>query len=261
MLQANQQSIDGRATITNIVDDQTGRRATAMVSNFPDGSPLSKAAALASVALGNFAGNVQVTVSQFRDEVVPQNLRVAAINGLSKPFVGLQSAAIAEQQAIDKAMAVASTVDPASSPGAQSIRDRAVRLFEGMDIAGRAGFLQDCSMEQLAGILETGAIDDVPADMAAVAKERWIVARHVQRTGLQAGYQRQPGANDPLASGPDVDAALAASRASLDVLKARGEDVVAAANTLRGVTTVVALATDLSVDQAFALLTGATNAN
>ena len=259
-LQASQQIIDGRATITNLVDDQTGRRATVMVPMFPEGTPLAKAAATLTVALENFAGNVRTASAQFLPNVVGQHLRMAATNVLRKPVTDFQSVAIAEQQAIAKATAVAMMVDPATLSTAP-IRSRANRMFDGTDIAGKAALIEKSSMEELAGIIESGAIDELPADLAQVARDRYMLMRHVARTGLQANFQRQAMANDPLASGADTGAAMDAAQEALDMLKARSDDVDSAANVLRNVNIVAALACDLSVDAAFALLTGRNSAN
>lgn len=254
MFQASVQSTDA-GPLFSLVDVQSGRRASLMLPTFPEGTPLATTGVTLSVALNNFAGNVQTAVAQFLPGVVPQHMQQAVINVLRKPAVAFQSAAIAEQQAIAKAKAVSMTIDPATLSTAP-IRAHAVRLFDAADVAGRAAVLLNFNLEQLAGVIESGAIDQVPPDVAEIGNERYMLLRHVARTGLQASFQRAPTPIDPLASGADTGAAMAAAQASLDALNARSDDVDAAANVLRNVIIVAALACELPVDAAFALLMG-----
>jgi hypothetical protein len=180
---------------------------------------------------------------------------MAVTNVLRKPFTEFQNVAIGEKQAIAKTTAVAMAVD-APTLSTSAIRAQANLLFNGADLAGQTALTQTFSLEQMAGIIESGAIDQLPTDLAQIAKDRYMVLRHIAVTGLQSQFQRQPTANDPTACGADVDAAMADAQQALDALKARGANVDAAANVLRDATVVVAVACDLSTDQAFALLTG-----
>ena len=254
--QANQQTVSGRGMMTTITNTQSGQSERVFVPTFPEGTPLAKAATTLNVALDSFAGNVRNNVAQFLPEVVPQNLRAAAKNVLAEPLVAFQNEAIAFRQTTDKAVAVAMSVVPATIATA-GIRGRAVKQFDAADIAAKAAMLQNFTLEQMSGLVEVGALDQLPDGIAQAARDRFMVMSHVARTGLQAQYQKVATVNDPLASGADVDAAMAAAQAALDALKARSATVTDAANVLRSMTTAVALACDLSVDPAYALLTNA----
>jgi hypothetical protein len=105
-------------------------------------------------------------------------------------------------------------------------------------------------------VIEVGFLDQVPADLAQIATDRYCLLRHVARTGLAANFPRRPTASEPLASGPDIAATMAAAQAALDALKARSADVETVAQVLRNVVIAVALACDLTPDAAFALLMG-----
>jgi hypothetical protein len=255
-LQANQQIIPGRGTNTTIVDDQSGRRASVFLPTFPEGTSLAKAAVTLTVALENFSGNVRVNASRFLPEVVPQNNRVAAMNVLRTPATNFKSIAIDEKQATAKATAVALSVVPATVATAP-IRARAVKRFDdAADIAAKVKMLSEFTLEQLSGIVEVDALDVLPDGLAQVARDRFMIMAHIARTGLSANFARQSTATDPLGSGVDTEAVMAAAQEALDALKARSATVADAANVLRDTTFVVALACDLSTDQAFALLTG-----
>ena len=81
-----------------------------------------------------------------------------------------------------------------------------------------------------------------------------MIQRHIAKTGLQATFQKQPDANNPLAIGPDVDAATAAAQGAVDTLKNRSIAADDLADVLRDIVAVASLATDLPTDRAYKLL-------
>jgi hypothetical protein len=166
----------------------------------------------------------------------------------------LQSAAQDETQSIITATAVASTVDPAT-PATAPLRARTLAKWDAADLAGKAAMIKDSPVEGLAALQEGGALDELPPDLRSIATNRYMVQRHIAKTGLQANYQKQPDANNPLASGPDSDAATAAAQKAVDGLNGRSDDVDTVANVLRNIVTVASLATDLPPDHAYQLLT------
>jgi hypothetical protein len=253
MLQAHQQTIEGRGVNTAFVNTLSGTRAAVFIQQFSDPA-MAKAAASLAVALDNFAGSVRVNASQFRDEVIPQNNRAAVINGgLRKAFMVFRDTTVAFQQVTAKATALAMTPVP-TTIGNQMIRARAVKQFDAADIAGRATMIQNFTLERLSGLVEAGCLDQLADDLATVARDRFMILAHIARTGLAANFPRVPTPSDPIASGSDSDAAMAAAKASLDELKARAADVDAAAQVLRNVITAVALMCEISTDSAFVLL-------
>ncbi|MBR1143688.1 hypothetical protein [Bradyrhizobium sp. AUGA SZCCT0431] len=261
MLQASQTVIVGRGTNTTFLNTRSSQRAAVFVPYGLSDPTLVERASEMAVALENLCGSVRVNASQFLPEVVPQNNRAAVINGgTRKAFMAFQTAAIDFRQAADKAMAVAMTPIAATS-ATQMIRGRAVKHFDAADIAGKAAMIQSFTLEQLSGLVDAGALDALPNDLATIARDQFMILAHVARAGLQANFQRQASAADPLASGADVDAAMAASKASLDALKARFADVDAAANVLRSIVTAVALICEITIDDAYAVLTSAAIAN
>jgi hypothetical protein len=165
----------------------------------------------------------------------------------------LIAATIAEGRAAAAAAANAAAVDPGNPPLRAQTRDR----FDGMDASGQATFAQRASLEELAAIKEAGRsyFANTPDPVWQIIEDNYNIKRHIARSGLQADFQRRPDANDPVAYGPDEDAALNAARNSLDALRARTATVDAVRNTVQSIIDVVAVATDLSHDEAWKLLT------
>ena len=207
-----------------------------------------------NVAAGAFAGVVNNANSQFLPAARAKHLQSAVVNVLSRPFTALQSGGQDEKQAINTATARATTVDPAT-PATAHVRARTLAKWDAADIPGKAAMINNLPIEGLAAIHESGALDEVPADLRKVASDRYMIQRHIAKTGMQADFQKQPDANNPLATGPDVDAATAAAQKAVDTLKDRSDVVDDAANVLRNIVTVASLATDLPIDHAYKLLT------
>ncbi|WP_456670432.1 hypothetical protein [Bradyrhizobium sp. USDA 3240] len=205
-------------------------------------------------ALALFGQNVSVAVAQFLPNVVSSHIRAAVVNVLSQAFKALQKAGIAEAVAVAKDWAMALTVDPATI-ATEAVRARATALMDGTDIAGKARLLQGFNEQQLAGTIEVGILDDLPLDIATMARERYVVLRHIRLAGLQADYALSPSADAPLATGPDPESAMAAAKASVARLKQRSVNIDTVATVLNNVVSVVAVSCECTRDQAYSLLT------
>jgi hypothetical protein len=251
-MQAGKQTTD-RGDLVN-VQHEDGRRASVLLPTFEQGSPFSKPAANLHAATEMFASVVNNANSQFLPAARAEQLRSAAVNVLSKPFIALQSAGQDERQAIASATARATTVDPAT-PATAPIRARTLTKWDAADVSGKAAMINNLPIEGLAALHESGALDDVHPDLRNIATNNYMAQRHIAKVGLQAHFQKQPDANNPLATGPDVDAATAAAQDAIDTLKGRSSAVDDAANVLRNVVTVASLATDLPIDSTYKLLT------
>jgi hypothetical protein len=251
-MQAATQTTD-RGDLVNVMHED-GRRASVLLPKLDQASALSKPMASLHVAAGMFAGVVNNANSQFLPAARAQQLRSAAVNVLSKPFIALQSAGQDETQAINTATARATTVDPATSATAP-IRARTMAKWDAADLPGKAAMINNLPTEGLAALHESGALDELPPDLGQIATDRYMLQRHIAKTGLQANFQKQPDANNPLATGPDINAATAAAQNAVDALKGRSDVVDGAANVLRNIVAVTSVATDLPTDQAYKLLT------
>jgi hypothetical protein len=191
-----------------------------LLPTLTQGTALLKSMANLHTATEMFAGVVNNANSQFLPAARAQQLRSAAVNVLSKPFIALQSAGQDETQAINAATARATTVDPATTVTAP-IRARTLAKWDAADIPGKAAMITNLSMEGLAALHESGELDELPSDLRKIATDRYMIQRHIAKTGLQANFQKQPDANNPLATGPDVEAATAAAQKAVDALKGR----------------------------------------
>ena len=112
LMQAGRQKTDRGDLV--ILQHEDGRRASVLLPTFDQGSPFSKLTANLHAATDMFAGVVNTANSQFLPAARSEQLRSAAVNVLSKPFIALQSAGQDERQAINAATARATTVDPAT---------------------------------------------------------------------------------------------------------------------------------------------------
>jgi hypothetical protein len=250
-MQASKQTTD-RGDLLNILHED-GRRFSMLLPTFDQGSPLSKPAANLHVAVGVLPGIINKADSDLRPAARAQHLQSAVVNVLSKPFIALQSAGQGERQVINSAKALATTVDPAT-PATAPIRVRTMAKWDAANLSGKAAMINNLPVEGLAAIHESGAVDELPPDLRKIATDRYMIQRHIAKTGLQADFQKKADANNPLATGPDVDAATADAQKAVDGLNARSDVVENVADVLRNIVTAASLATDLPIDRVYKIL-------
>ncbi|CCV06709.1 hypothetical protein MESS2_350081 [Mesorhizobium metallidurans STM 2683] len=243
-----------RATILS-VGHEDGRNAVAALPSdltAPE-SPVASQAARLTSAMGSFNDNIAGNAARFQPDARGTANREAAAKILAAPFQDLIGGGIAEGRAAAAAAANATAVDPGNAPLRAQTRDR----FIAKDTAGQAAFAQRASLEELAALMEAGRsyFDATPDPVWQIVEDQYAIKRHIARSGLQADFQRRPDANNPMAFGADEAAAMDAARNSLDALRNRVTTVDAVRNTVQSIIDVVAVATDLSRDQAYWLLT------
>ena len=243
-----------RGPIQMVVDDITGRRVSVFNRPFPAGSPLAIKGAVLYSACGDYGLTLNTAASTLLPEVIHTHSRVAAQNIVRAPLIAFMGDGQAEAQTVAKATAVALSV-PAATVANRPVRDRAVKAWDAMDIVGRSKAIVEWPLEKLSGLMEISAFDEMPPDLAEVARERYMRLRHIASTGLSADFPKTPTAQDPLCIGVDQEAVEAAAQVAVDRLKARVEDVNNAAAVLRDVTMMVAVTCEITIDASFALLT------
>ncbi|RUU02336.1 hypothetical protein EOD23_20015 [Mesorhizobium sp. USDA-HM6] len=244
-----------RATILS-VGHEDGRNAVAAVASdltAPE-SPVASQAARVVAAMGSFNDHIAGNAARFQPEARSAANRKAAVDIMASPVQALTAATVAEGRSIAAANANALAVDPGNAPLRAQTRDK----FDAMDYGQKAAFAQRASLEELAALVEAGRsyFAGTPDPVWQIIEDQYILKRHIARSGLQADHQRKPDLNDPVAFGPDENAALAASEEALNALRARSGTVDAVRNTLQSIINVVAVATDLSREDAYKLLTG-----
>ncbi|TIS85494.1 hypothetical protein [Mesorhizobium sp.] len=243
-----------RALILSVAHED-GRNAVAALPTDLTASenPVALQAARLTSAMGSFNDNIAGNAARFQPDARTAANREAATNVMASPFQAFVAAGIAEGRAAAAANANALTVDPGNAPLRAQTRDR----FTSMDTAGQAAFAQRASLEELAALMEAGRsyFANTPDPVWQIIEDQYVVKRHIARSGLQADFQRRPDPNNPVAFGPDEAAAQAASKEALNNLRTRSATVDAVRNTAQSIIDVVALATDLTRDDAYRLLT------
>ncbi|TJV67892.1 MAG: hypothetical protein E5X76_32025 [Mesorhizobium sp.] len=243
-----------RATILSVGHDD-GRSAVAAIPTdlTASESPVAAQAARVVAAMGSFNDNIAGNAARFQPKARNDANRKAAADIMATPFQGFVAAGIAEGRAAAAAKANALGVDPGNAPLRAQVRDR----FTAMDTAGQAAFVQRAGLEELAALMEAGRsyFASTPDPVWQAIEDQYMTKRHIARTGLQADFQRRPDPNDPVAFGPDENAALAYAKEGLNRLRARSGTVDAVRRTAQSIIDVVALSTDLTRDDAYRILT------
>lgn len=243
-----------RATILS-VGHEDGRNAVAAVPSdlTAPTSPVASQAARVVAAMGSYNEHVAANAARFQPDARGAANRKDAADIMASPLQAFIGAGIAEGRAAAAAAANAAAVDPGNAPLRAQTRDR----FIAMDTAGQATFAQRASLEELAALMEAGRsyFAATPDPVWQMVEDQYIVQRHIARTGSQANFQRQPDMGDPVAFGADQQAAMDAARNSLNALRNRSATVDAVRSTVQSIIDVVAVATDLSRADAYALLT------
>jgi hypothetical protein len=243
-----------RGPIQLVVEDATGLRASVFNRQFPAGSPLAVKGNVLYVASGDYGLSLNTAASTLLPTVIASHARVAARNILRTPFMAFMAAGQAEGQKVAKATIEAMSVVPATL-ATRPIRDRAIKQWDAMDNAGKARAITEWPLEKLAALVEVSALETLDDSLATIARDRYMILRHIEKTGLSAGFAKKPNAQNPLVFGVDDDAAYAASETSLNRLKSDIADIENATAVLRDVTTMVALSCETTIDNAFAILT------
>ena len=237
-----------------VADDATGQRASVFNRTFPAGSLLALKGAALYGAGGDYGLSLNTAASTLLPTVIASHARVAAQNIMRAPFMAFMAIGQAEGQKVTKATIEAMSVVPATL-ATRPIRDRAIKQWDAMDTAGKARAITEWPLEKLAALVEVSALDTVDDSLATIARDRYMILRHIEKTGLSAGFAKKPTAQNPLVFGVDDDAVYAASKIALDGLKSDIADIENATAVLNDVTTMVALSCEITINNAFALLT------
>lgn len=238
--------------VVNVSHEDGHRVAIAFVPIIPEG-PFAKAIATMTVALDGFPDTINEADSRLKPEARANYLKSSVARLLSKPFLALQSDGQDETRNLAAAKVRLLSVDP-ETPASAPVRSRTLKQWDATDVAGKARIVSTVNYEGLQALIASGALEDVPADLRMIAENRAMAQRHIKMAGLQANYQMQPTADDPIATGPDVDAVMRAAEEQLGQFTKRQDDIDAVRKTLQNVITVAAIATDLTMDAAFNLL-------
>lgn len=229
-----------------------GRAATAFAPNVPAG-PASKQMANLAVGLDAFASVNNSNEGRFQVAAMIEHNLIAAVNIVRPPWIGLQAVGVNEVQSVAAARAKALSVAPTTLAN-QGRRDRVMKLWDAATVAGKAQIGAETDLEGLSALILSGALSDVPDNIRTVIENRAMALQHIQVTGMQSGYALAPNLSDPILTGPDLPAAIAAADKLVADLKARVDALDSVRTALTSTVAVVAICSDLSVEAAFTLL-------
>jgi hypothetical protein len=229
-----------------------GRAATAFAPNLPPG-PASKQMANLAVALDAYAAVNNSNEGRFQIAALIEHNLIAVSTVLRGPWTGLQAAGINEAQSVAAARAKALSVAPTTLAN-QGRRDRVMKLWDAATVAGKARIGAETDLEGLSALIISGALSDVPDNIRTAIEDRAMALQHIQVTGMQSGFALAPTISDPILTGPDVPAAVAAADKLVADLKARVDALDSVRTALTSTVAVAAICSDLSVEAAFTLL-------
>lgn len=254
-------STTSRAAIISASDDKGDRRAVAALPVILEGpdSPVSEQSVALRETAESFAANASNIVATYTATARIGQLRSLAVGSLAKPVQRLIEAGQAEARAIAAAWARLITVPPADATTAM-LRQSDRAAFAALAIGDKAAWIERANVGQLGAIIEAARarFPDVAPEIWERAENRYAALNFIRMTGSAADHARQPTANEPLVTGVDAEAAERAAEEGLKRHRQRGEIIDAITQAVRGITSVVALTCELTIDQAFALLTTGT---
>jgi hypothetical protein len=245
-------------TVTNerglvlTVADSNGRTASAFFPNVASG-PLAQPLTTLKTAFVDLAAVVNANGGRFQPAAELEHNRAALVNVAAKAFTMAQSGTQAEIRHTATARALALAIDP-ETPTTAGVRARANMKWNAAALSEKAAMARDCSYQELAGLMASGALGDLPSEVRSIAEDRYAVLRHVHSNGTLADYQRQPDADDPVATGPDEKAAIASAERKLQDLKNREDAIGNVRSSLQSLMSFAAVACDLSVQQVYTVL-------
>lgn len=171
--------------------------------------------AVADVAMDRLNG-------QF-DELKPDRFPQAALQTV-KP---LEAAGLrALNKAAEAARTARAAFDTASTPSdrlaatTRNVGPEVRNRFRNLTPAEQAGFINSASPVELAALLEhDGALSSLDPTLHELARERALVAFHIERAGLASSFPAVPSLNRIIAIGTDTDATNAAAEQQVTDLK------------------------------------------
>lgn len=135
--------------------------------------------------------------------------------------------------------------------------DRAA--FRAVPAAQHAAWINSATLDQLAAVMSAGRErwPGVTDQMWTMAQERALRLAHVSNSGSLARFPLPETPSDPAPVGPDLAAAEAAAAEAVEAFRGEQDDARQAERFLASTIALVAVAGDMTVEEAHALLRGA----
>lgn len=201
----------------------------------------SKQAEMLGTVMEAFHKRVTSNAATFRDEALPtensrsfDSFRIA----LRTSVADFHGAA----RAFDVADAMANEPAPLKDGAWES---RYVADLKALAVPQRIAAVQDLSFVQSSALIRYGDLDrlGLPVEVIVTVRNRHMITGHIARSGMSANYPVRPDHANPLATGVDNAAVMAAATAVLNRHTQRGERVALAADAVRSTLGYIAAAT------------------
>ncbi|MFT4121064.1 hypothetical protein [Bradyrhizobium sp.] len=228
------------------VTHENGQHASALIPMAAQGSALADMMTHLVMCSQAFIDDHAAASKRFIGDELANQVRGIAAGRFSRVYPEAVKIGRKENQDVAAAKAALSAVDPAT-PATAAIRARVLAKWDAANEAGaREAIALDRNLpyEATAALIESGVLASMDERTRNTVTQRYMEQRYVATTGSQSRHEMQPSLDQPLASGPDREAARRDAAAAIAGLNARSETLAFASDALRGIVNVVALATD-----------------
>jgi len=241
------------SSVTAIHAQSSAARATAAFSTSDPADPFISGKAAIAAALEGVAHAIGAAKADLKPEAVTRKVRSELGKALPQPAAALVEAIGA------KRANYAATLARHSAPPADAVlasEDRAA--FRAVPVAERYRWIKRADRDALAAVISVGRdrwseIDDA---VWQAATDRLVKLSWIAETGQQARFSLTPTPEQPARSGPDLAAAEAHAETALAALQSDLDAADRAERFLADVVNVVAVAGEITVADAFALVAG-----
>lgn len=217
-----------------------------------DDPALAAATAKVEDGLSAYLSKVESNSSEYRDEA-QATANARALPVLASPVRSFATVAREEAGAFQRASALGNEPMPLSDPAYES---RFVAAIFAKALPERIASVQDLALEQSSALVRHNDVDrlDLPETVRTVVRRRHAILRHIEVSGIRAGFAKRQSMSNPLGVGVDETAAYAAGDAAMVQHERRAERVQAAEKVIVGIARLVAVSTGRTPDAAFAEL-------
>lgn len=228
---------------------------TALVASLPDtaSEELRKAIETFGTAFDTVAEQANHQRSLVHPARFPDVMRELIAKYLSGPFQALTKTGISSKRDEDAIWKKWTTPEP----GVGSVRQEYRELWRTLSHVERAARVENADIEELAAISEGyGFFSDLQQPVRDMIEQRFVRLNLAKAHAIQGTFAKQPSMNEPLATGVSVAMVEAGAQTFIDNHKERIEHLAMVETTLRSAIAVIAAATELTVEDAWKLLSG-----
>ncbi|MEI9422023.1 hypothetical protein O7A70_12670 [Mesorhizobium sp. Cs1299R1N1] len=215
-------------------------------------SPVAVQASRLAAALESIVEHVTMANNRFTPNARADHLREVAVR-VAPDLRNLAVAGTAEARAI--ATANARIYEPAPLTNAP-LESEQRQKFASLTTAEQAMRIPNLNHFELSALSRGGRdLSNVRDDnLWNMVQHQLAITGHIERTGLQSDFQRKPDLSDPIAIGPNREAALAAAEKALEAHEARSTIVDDTRTAISSIVSTIAVMTDMTPAAAYDLV-------